>query len=61
LRRAGTLHHLPHALLARGTEHDLEEVFRIAMRTGMRLFLTDYNLAMAPATSPASTSSKPKP
>jgi tetratricopeptide (TPR) repeat protein len=47
LRRAGTLHELPRALLARGTEHDLDEVFRIATRSGMRLHLTDYHLAMA--------------
>ena len=47
LRRAGQLHRLPLALLARDTEHDLEEVFRIATRSGMRLHLTDYHLAMA--------------
>jgi len=47
LRLAGTLHHLPRALLARGTPHDLEEVYRIATRSGMRLFLTDYHLASA--------------
>jgi tetratricopeptide (TPR) repeat protein len=47
LRRAGTLHNLPLALLARGTPHDLDEVFRIATRSGMRLHLTDYHLAMA--------------
>jgi len=47
LRRAGTLHHLPRALLARGTPHDLDEVFRIATRSGMRLHLTDYHLASA--------------
>ena len=39
--------HLPRALLARGTPHNLEEVFRIATRSGMRLYLTDYHLAMA--------------
>jgi tetratricopeptide (TPR) repeat protein len=44
LRRAGTLHRLPLALLARGTPHDLEEVFRIATRSGMRLYLADYHL-----------------
>ena len=38
---------LPLALLARGTPHDLDEVFRIATRSGMRLHLTDYHLAMA--------------
>jgi tetratricopeptide (TPR) repeat protein len=47
LRRAGTLHHLPRTLLARGTDHDLDEVYRIATRSGMRLHLTDYHLAMA--------------
>jgi tetratricopeptide (TPR) repeat protein len=47
LRRSGTLHHLPLALLARGTPHDLDEVFRIATRSGMRLYLADYHLAMA--------------
>jgi len=45
LRRAGTLDLLPRALLARGTEHDLEEVRKIATRSGMRLFLADYHLA----------------
>jgi tetratricopeptide (TPR) repeat protein len=45
LRRAGTLHELPRALLARGTDHDLDEVFRIATRAGMRLYLADYHLA----------------
>jgi len=45
LRRAGTLHHIPLALLARGTPHDLEEVFTIATRSGMRLHLADYHLA----------------
>jgi tetratricopeptide (TPR) repeat protein len=47
LRRAGRLDYLPLALLARGTPHDLDEVFRIATRSGMRLHLTDYHLAMA--------------
>jgi len=47
LRRAGVLHHIAHALLARGTPDDLEEVFTIATRSGMRLHLTDYHLAMA--------------
>ena len=47
LRRAGQLTHLPSALLARGTPHDLDEVCRIATRSGMRLHLTDYHLAMA--------------
>jgi len=45
LRRAGQLDDLPLALLARGTPHDLEEVFRIATRSGMRLYLADYHLA----------------
>jgi tetratricopeptide (TPR) repeat protein len=47
LRRAGQLDVLPLALLARGTPHDLDEVFRIATRSGMRLHLTDYHLASA--------------
>jgi tetratricopeptide (TPR) repeat protein len=47
LRRAGQLHMLPRALRARGTPHDLDEVCRIATRSGMRLHLTDYHLAMA--------------
>jgi tetratricopeptide (TPR) repeat protein len=45
LRRAGRLDILPHGLLARGTPDDLDEVFRIATRSGMRLFLADYHLA----------------
>jgi tetratricopeptide (TPR) repeat protein len=45
LRRAGTLYMLPLGLLARGTSRDLEEVFRIATRSGMRLHLADYHLA----------------
>jgi tetratricopeptide (TPR) repeat protein len=45
LRRAGQLDSLPLGLLARGTPHDLDEVFRIASRSGMRLFLADYHLA----------------
>jgi tetratricopeptide (TPR) repeat protein len=45
LRRSGQLYYLPRALLARGTPHDLEEVFRIATRSGMRLHLADYHLA----------------
>jgi tetratricopeptide (TPR) repeat protein len=44
LRRAGTLHMLPLGLLARGTSRDLDEVFRIATRSGMRLYLADYHL-----------------
>jgi tetratricopeptide (TPR) repeat protein len=45
LRRAGQLDYLPRALLARGTPHDLDEAFRIATRSGMRLHLADYHLA----------------
>jgi tetratricopeptide (TPR) repeat protein len=45
LRRAGYLTHLPLGLLARGMPHDLDEVFRIATRSGMRLYLADYHLA----------------
>jgi tetratricopeptide (TPR) repeat protein len=45
LRRAGQLDDLPRGLLARGTPHDLDEVFRIANRSGMRLYLADYHLA----------------
>jgi tetratricopeptide (TPR) repeat protein len=47
LRRAGTIHRLPLALLARGTQGDLAEVVRIATRSGMRLYLVDYHLASA--------------
>jgi len=47
LRRAGTTHMLPLALLARATDADLAEVHKIATRSGMRLHLTDYHLAMA--------------
>jgi tetratricopeptide (TPR) repeat protein len=45
LRRAGQLVWLPLGLLARGTPHDLDEAFRIATRSGMRLYLADYHLA----------------
>jgi len=45
LRRSGQLDFLPLALLARGTPQDLEEAFRIATRSGMRLHLADYHLA----------------
>jgi len=45
IRRAATLPHLPCALLARSTPRDLDEVFRIATRSGMRLHLADYHLA----------------
>jgi tetratricopeptide (TPR) repeat protein len=47
LRRAGRLDYLPLALLARGTLSDLDEGFRVATRSGMRLHLTDYHLASA--------------
>ena len=47
LRQAGQLFMLPLALLARGADQDLAEVHRIASRSGMRLHLTDYHLAMA--------------
>ncbi|HEX3683024.1 MAG TPA: toll/interleukin-1 receptor domain-containing protein [Bryobacteraceae bacterium] len=47
LRRAGNLSYLPVALLARGTQRDLDEVYRLATRCGMRLYLTDYHLAQA--------------
>ena len=44
LRRAGQLDYLVHGLLARGTERDLKEAFRITSRSRMRLYLTDYHL-----------------
>lgn len=47
LRRAGQLDALPLGLLARGTQHDLDEVFRIATRSSMKLHLTDAHLAQA--------------
>ena len=58
LRTARTQHHLPRGLLARAelyrqqsnykqAEKDLQEVFEIAERGEMRLFLCDYHLAMA--------------
>ncbi|MEZ5402784.1 MAG: hypothetical protein R2729_24120 [Bryobacteraceae bacterium] len=46
-RHAGRLDHLPRGLLARATPADLEEVHRIATRSGMKLHLTDYHLKMA--------------
>ena len=46
LRRSGDLLYLPRALLARGTPHDLDEAYRIATRSGMKLYLADYHLAM---------------
>ena len=39
------LEHLARALLVRGTPEDLDEVYRIASRSGMRLLLADYHLA----------------
>lgn len=47
LRRSGHLDFLPLGLLARGTQRDLDEVFKIASRSAMRLHLTDYHLAQA--------------
>lgn len=47
LRQSGSLDDLPLALLARGTLGDLDEVFRIATRSDMKLHLTDYHLASA--------------
>ena len=47
LRRAGYLDYLCLGLLARGTQHDLDEVYKIATRSGMRLHLTDYHLKQA--------------
>lgn len=44
LRESGSLDYLPFGLLARRTARDLDEVFRIATRSGMRLHLTDYHL-----------------
>jgi hypothetical protein len=46
LRQAG-LDYLVVALLVRATPRDLDEVFRIATRSGMRLQLTDYHLISA--------------
>lgn len=46
LRQSGHLETLLVGLLGRGTPHDLDEVSRIATRSGMRLHLTDYHLAM---------------
>ena len=47
LRRAGQLDYIPLGLLARGTSRDLDEVLRIATRSGMRLHLADYHLISA--------------
>lgn len=45
LRQAGSLVHLPVALLARGTQPDLELAYMHVRRSGMRLRLIDYHLA----------------
>jgi len=45
MRRAGALHHLPRALLARARPADLAEAHRIASRCGMGLYLNDPRLA----------------
>ncbi len=47
LRQAAELDELPRGLLARGTQRDLDEVYTIASRSGMRLYLTDYYLKQA--------------
>jgi tetratricopeptide (TPR) repeat protein len=47
MRQSGNLDDLPRALLARGSPADLDEVFRIATRSGMKLHLTDYHLVSA--------------
>jgi hypothetical protein len=47
LRQSGQVDHLPRALLARGAPQDLDEAFRIATRSGMRLYLADYHLIMS--------------
>jgi tetratricopeptide (TPR) repeat protein len=47
IRRSGVLDYLPRALLARGTQGDLDKVYAIATRSGMRRHLTDYHLARA--------------
>jgi hypothetical protein len=39
------LEYLSRALIARGAPHDLDEAFRIATRSGMRLHLVDCHLA----------------
>jgi tetratricopeptide (TPR) repeat protein len=57
-RQAGTQHHLPRGLLARAAlyrvtsdyahaQRDLDEMFRIANRSGMGLHLVDYQLESA--------------
>ncbi len=58
LRQAGRMDYIPHGLLARTAlyrvrgdygraERDLAETFRIALRGGMDLYLTDYHLESA--------------
>jgi hypothetical protein len=47
VRQSGNLDDLPLGLLARGSRTDLDEVFRIATRSGMKLHLIDYHLASA--------------
>lgn len=47
LRHLGALHFLTTALLTRGKPCDRDDAFRIATRSGMRLHLADYHLAMA--------------
>jgi hypothetical protein len=47
LKDAGQMNFLPLALLARGTPHDVDEVFRIAQRFGLRLHLADCHLLSA--------------
>ncbi len=47
LRSAAQLDYLPLGLLARGTQRDLDEVYKIATRSCMRLHLTDYHLKQA--------------
>jgi DNA-binding winged helix-turn-helix (wHTH) protein len=47
LKDAGQMNFLPLALLARGTPQDMDEVFRIAKRFGLRLHLADFHLLSA--------------
>jgi tetratricopeptide (TPR) repeat protein len=47
LRLAGLLDYLPRGLLARAKRHDLDSAFRLAIRSGMRLHLSDYHLISA--------------
>jgi hypothetical protein len=46
-RRSGAIEYEALTLLSRATDADLAEVNRIATRSGMRLLLTDYHLAIA--------------